>query len=319
MSSANSPICANITDLIKQINITPTLIELLDERIILNEKLNINRNSISSLTQNYDTKLLEKIANVDGSTTLTPGTVESTKSNLEMLNNQKRLLESELAINSTNIIADQHIQSIAKLIKSDGPSVLLKYRQLSFWYPIKVFGVQSLFLIPLLILVSLWSSVALRRGRTYQVLVASHVLVVLLIFVVLKIMELIYNLIPRSFFVKLFAWLENLHIIGLWYYFLVILAIGTTLGVIYLIQRRVKRAAQLRASQIGAQRAERGNCWSCGAHLPLGATHCIRCGEAQESACHSCGKMTSRVGENCKNCGIVRIDEALVPVSLLRK
>ena len=269
ISSASSPVCANIIILLDQINSTPALTKLLDERIILIEKLNTNRNSINSLTQNYDTKLLEKIANVDGSTTLTPGTAASTKSNLEILNNQKKTIEAELAKNASEIVASSIVQEVVKLVKSDGPSVLLKHKQLSFWYPIKVFGIQCLFLIPLLIMVGLWSNIALRRGRTYQVLVASHVLVVLLIFVVLKIMELIYDLIPHTFFVKLFAWLESFNIIGLWYYFIVILAIATTLGVIYLIQRRVKRVAQLQASQIGAKRAERGDCWSCGAHLPL--------------------------------------------------
>ena len=185
------------------------------------------------------------------------------------MNNQKKTIEAELAKNASEIVASSIVQEVVKLVKSDGPSVLLKHKQLSFWYPIKVFGIQCLFLIPLLIMVGLWSNIALRRGRTYQVLVASHVLVVLLIFVVLKIMELIYDLIPHTFFVKLFAWLESFNIIGLWYYFIVILAIATTLGVIYLIQRRVKRVAQLQASQIGAKRAERGDCWSCGAHLPL--------------------------------------------------
>jgi hypothetical protein len=232
------------------------------------EKRNTVTRSITALYNNYDTKLLENMANVDESTRLTPGTAESTKTNLEMLTLQKNSLDRDLAINVAEIAANSHIQSIVKLVKSDGPSVLLRHQQLTFWYPVKVFGVQSLFLIPLLIMVGFWSNIALRRGRTYQVLVASHVLVVLLTFVVLKVMELIYDTIPHTFFVALFAWLENFNIIGLWYYAIVIFAIATTLGIIYLIQRRVKRAAELQASQIGANRAERGDCWSCGAHLP---------------------------------------------------
>jgi hypothetical protein len=318
-SVSTSPVCANVQVMLTQIRNDASLSNLLKQREVLIEKSTVNNTSINSLTQNYDTKLLEKIANVDGSTTLTPGTAESTKSNLETLMNQKRWIDAELAKNASEIVANPVIQGIVKLVKSDGPGVLLKYEQLSFWYPIKVFAVQSLFLIPLLILVAFWSNRALHRGRTYQVLVASHVLVVLSIFVLLKIAELIYDLIPRTFFVKLFAWLESFNIIGLWYYALVVLSIGATLGVIYLIQRRVKRAAELQASQIGAQRAERGDCWSCGAHLPVWATHCIRCGEAQESACHSCGKMTSRAGEHCKNCGIARIWEDLKPASLHKK
>jgi hypothetical protein len=268
VSTNSSPVCVNIAILLDQINSNPAITKLLDQRMQLIEKRNTVSNSITALYNNYDTKLLENMANVDESTKLTPGTAESTKTNLEMLTLQKNSLEKEIALNVVEIAANSHIQSIVKLVRSDGPSVLLKYKQLTFWYPLKVFGVQCLFLIPLLIMVGFWSNIALRRGRTYQVLVASHVLIVLLTFVVLKIMELIYDIIPHTFFVALFAWLENFNIIGLWYYAIVIFAIATTLGIIYLIQRRVKRAAELQASQIGANRAERGDCWSCGAHLP---------------------------------------------------
>jgi ribosomal protein L40E len=318
-NTSASPVCTNIEVMLDRIRSDLSLSTVFQVREILLKKSSTNQASINSLTRNYDTKLLEKIAEVDPSTTLTPGTAESTKSNLEILNNEKGLLEADLVRNTSEIIASPIVQEIVKLVRLDGPGVVLKHEQLSFWYPIKTFAVQSLFLIPLLIIIGVWSSISLRRGRTYQVLVASHILVVLSIFVLLRIIELIYDLIPHTFFAKLFTLLENFNIIGLWYYALVALAIGGTLGMIYLIQRRVKRAAELQASQIGAKRAEHGNCWSCGAHLPNGATHCIRCGETQESKCHSCGGMTSRAGEHCKHCWVERIGEKLKPSSLQKK
>ena len=78
-----------------------------------------------------------------------------------------------------------------------------------------------------------------------------------MMFVFLKVCELIYELIPHTFLTRLFDVLETFKLTGLWYYFLVILSIGTTLGIIYMIQRRIRAATLIQAAQIRKTRASK--------------------------------------------------------------
>ena len=71
----------------------------------------------------------------------------------------------------------------------------------------------------------------------------------------LKVAELVYDLIPHVFFQRIFNLLIQFNIIGLWYYFVVAISILGTLGLIYLIQRRVRAASILQASQLAKLRS----------------------------------------------------------------
>jgi hypothetical protein len=176
------------------------------------------------------------------------------------------------------------------------------YENLSFWYPIKRTGVEALFLLPLLICVGVWANFAMRKGRTYQILISSHLLTIIGIFLLLRAVTLIYDIIPKVFLAKLIDFLEVLNIVGLLYYFWILFAVLFTLGLVYFVQRRIAKAKEARKLEIGAKRAEKGECWACGAKL-TGGHHCIRCGTSQFIACSNCGKDTLRAGEHCMHCG----------------
>ncbi len=302
-SSNASPVCTNIRVMKQEINADRDLVNLFLAREITQRSISDIDSNIASLRGNYNTKLNEKIAGISPDTALDPGTAETTKFNIQSLEAKKSVLETQLQVNTTTILATSAVSRLKDFVVLKGQAVLLEYNNRSFWYPAKKFAVQALFLIPLFLIVGLWSGWALHRGRIYQVLLSSHVLAVLSLFILLKMLELILEIIPHTFFARLLAWLTSMEIIGLWYYFVVAIAVGATLGLIYFIQRRVKAAALLQASQIGARRAEKGDCWSCGAHLLVGSSHCIRCGESQLVECNNCHTMTPLAGEHCRNCG----------------
>lgn len=195
---------------------------------------------------------------------------------------------------------------MVELVKNRGSVVLEEYAVKSFWYPVKVLGIQALFLLPLLLIVAAWSNRALVRGRPYQLLIASHLLAILGIFITLKLLELVYDIIPHKFIADFIDWLISIQLVGIWYYIVIFLSVSATLGIVYFIQKRVKAVAETRKAEIGAKRAERGECWACGARLHDESQlvqFCIRCGKEQSKICHSCEKPTPLAAEYCMHCG----------------
>lgn len=295
--------CANLRVLLTKTDSNSALQTLYRTRNQLQTDISTNENQTSALKNGYDTKLLEKIAGQPDNLTVEPGTAATTKANLERLAQEKLALDAKLAANTQAILADSQVKEIANIVNTTGPTVLAKYDRLVFWYPVKTFAVEVLFLIPLLLVVAFWSNRSLMRGRPYQLLMASHMLAILGIFIVLKLMEFVYDIIPHKLINMIIDWLTSIQLVGIWYYLMIFLSVSAALGIVYFIQRRVKIAAENRKAEIGAKRAEKGDCWSCGAHLPMGARNCIRCGIEQYTECQSCKHSTFKAGEHCMHCG----------------
>ena len=161
--TSSSPVCTNIDVLLDQVNKDPTLVRLFEKRRTNVAELAQLNASISALKANYDTKLLEKIAGSDPNNTPNPGTADTTKTNIDLLISQRTAIELQITSNRQSIIQNEFIKRIVMLAKGEGQDVLRKYSYLSSIYPIKVFGVQVLFLLPLLLIIGFWSNRSLKR------------------------------------------------------------------------------------------------------------------------------------------------------------
>ncbi|MBP7586288.1 MAG: zinc ribbon domain-containing protein, partial [Spirochaetes bacterium] len=171
-------------------------------------------------------------------------------------------------------------------------------RHLNFWYPLKKLLMQMLFLVPLLLVFYLWNSRSIKKSRGIQTLISSHILVVLLIPVLLKIFEMIYDIIPHRLFKKVWDLLVSLNLIALWHYLLILLIVFAALALIYFIQKKLfsrERSVERRIAQ--------GACQECGKKLPVGASACPFCGFMQVKPCPSCGRPTHVHGKFCRECG----------------
>jgi RNA polymerase subunit RPABC4/transcription elongation factor Spt4 len=116
--------------------------------------------------------------------------------------------------------------------------------------------------------------------------------------ILLKILEVVLDLIPRHFFKKFFEILNALHIIAIWHYIVIIASIGFALLAIYIIQKKIfnKRRLQIK-------RLTKGLCYHCGKKLPPGVDICPYCGTNQQKNCPSCNHLTFVAGEFCTSCG----------------
>ncbi|HBB27498.1 TPA: zinc ribbon domain-containing protein, partial [Candidatus Gracilibacteria bacterium] len=113
-----------------------------------------------------------------------------------------------------------------------------------------------------------------------------------------KICEGILEIIPERLLQALMKFLQDLQILMLWYYFLILLAIGVALMSIYFLQKKVFNKKRLIEKRI-----EHGQCQFCGKRLREGDNHCPFCGENQFRKCTKCKEETYRELPICRKCG----------------
>lgn len=173
--------------------------------------------------------LLEKIANQKEDRSLTPESADTAKQKIEWINQKLADLHNQERAKLDLILAQPTLAEIYSTVATLGPTTMETYGKLEFWYPVKTFGAQILFILPLLAITLIWSSASVRKERGIQTLISSHLLAILSIFILLKVIQLIYDILPHAFLKKILDFLESWNIIGLWYYFLILLAIVATM------------------------------------------------------------------------------------------
>lgn len=291
-------ICKPVTQLLLSIEDDADISEKLKRSLHVTEEI-VQLDSMLKRTNNaYDTSLLEDIANqrtdranVDS---LRKDVAAKTDSLNQLADGQRSLLMS--------LAQDKKIRELFTLIDSyteqERESLKNDLRKLNFWYPVKRLGMEMLFLLPLFLIFYFWNRKSLAASRPFQALVSSHLLVIVFIPVLFKIIELIYDILPKKFFKQLIDLLESLKLVALWHYFMMGLVILAALALIYLFQKKLFSREKLMVKRIS-----KGLCQNCGTHLPENTSACPFCGFEQFKPCSHCDKPTYVFGKFCKACG----------------
>jgi len=179
--------------------------------------------------------------------------------------------------------------------------LLSDLRSLNFWYPVKRLAMQLLFLIPLFAVFYAWNSASIRRCRGIQTLVSSHLLAVSSIPILCKVIEAVYDIIPRKLLKQLMNLLEAMKLIAIWHYLIIALGVGAALLLICLVQKKLFSSERI--ARIIERRISHGDCQECGKHLPAGSAACPFCGFVQYKPCGNCHGQMHVYGKFCQTCG----------------
>jgi hypothetical protein len=182
----------------------------------------------------------------------------------------------------------QEIQKLEKEVES-----------FKFWYKYKKFGWQMLFLIPLFIFIYFWNQKSIMKDSGLQLLISSHLLVVVSIPIFLKFINLLLELIPQYFFKKVFETLKALHLVAIWHYILILLAVLFAIFLIYIIQKKIFNKKRLQQ-----KRLSNSACFECGKRLPDKLDYCPFCGTKQVEICSECNSKSYVCGDFCSSCGV---------------
>lgn len=291
-------VCKPFIDLLDQIKTDKELTALFDDRGKFQREAYELQRDIDNLKGAYDTSLLENIsrqreggANVD----TIQKEVRSKAGSLNTLRARIASLEQKI---DGNAKVGRLWGLLEGLRPADREKLKSDLRARNFWYPVRKLGMQMLFLLPLFAVFSVWNTASIRKGRGIQILVSSHLLIISFIPIFFKLIETVYDIIPKKLLKKFIDLLESLKLVALWNYFLIFTAVAAALFLIYLFQRKLFSKEKLLERRIA-----KGLCQQCGKHLPAGSQACSFCGFAQLKTCSACNQPTFVYGKFCRACG----------------
>jgi RNA polymerase subunit RPABC4/transcription elongation factor Spt4 len=221
--------------------------------------------------------------------------VQTKTSALNMLKGQIAALEQKIEGNETVKLLWEKLQS---LNQEDREKLRADLERMYSWFPVKRLAMQMIFLLPLFAAFYAWNNASIRRNRGIQTLVSSHLLVVAFIPILFRIMDTVYNIIPKKLLKKIIGLLESLKLVAIWHYLVIAAAIAFALFVIYIFQKKL-----FSREKMIERRISKGQCQQCGKHLPAGSHACPFCGFIQVKACGNCGRPTHVFAKFCRECG----------------
>ncbi|HMK42567.1 MAG TPA: hypothetical protein VK445_00335 [Dissulfurispiraceae bacterium] len=292
------PVCEPYIGLIEQIKNDKELVGIFEERSKDELEAKKLQREIDNLKGAYDTSLLETIAKKQESKTKVDAIREDYRKKTAALDTLKsRLATLEEAINGDTKIKLLWAK-LQGLREQDRQQLLSDLQTSNFWYPVKKLGMQMIFLIPLFIVFFVWNSASIRKNRGLQTLVSSHLLGVTFIPILCKIMEAVYDIIPKKLLKQLMDLLVSLNLIAIWHYLVIAVAIIAALFLIYIFQKKL-----FSHDKLIERRISKGECQQCGKRLPAGANACPFCGFVQFKPCSNCKRLMHVLGKYCRECG----------------
>jgi len=292
------PICAPISKLLRSMENDKNLSDNLSSLLRLREQTVQVKSELDRTRGAYDTSLLEVIADQN----VAKENTTSLKKQMSALTKKLNALENKEAASVSLLMQNQYTVELFSVIEdssNNNRSVLLaELRNLNFWHPVKRLGMEMIFLLPLVIIFYLWNSRSITASRPYQKLVSSHLLVVVFIPVIFKVIELIYDIVPKKLLKHIFELLESLKLVAIWHYVMMGIGIFAALALIYFMQQKIFSQEKLIQKRIIKRQ-----CQNCGIHLPSESNACSVCGFMQFKECGHCNKNTYVHGKYCRECG----------------
>lgn len=291
-------VCAPLMDAFKAARDDEGLSRGLGDLLRLDKETGDLRAEVERLKGAYDTALLEAIVDEQKMEsrvpTLRQELADKTVSMEELVARQRQLTEA--------LEQNERVRALYALVagvsEADRRALRDDLRRLNFWYPVKRLGMEALFLLPLFLVFYAWNARSIARHRPFQTLVSSHLLVVVVIPAFFKLIELVYDILPRKLLKHVVELLESLKLVAIWHYLLIGAAVLAALVLIFVFQRKLFSHEKLMQRRIA-----KGQCQECGLHLPAGSRYCTACGADQYRSCPSCHELTHVYGKHCRGCG----------------
>lgn len=292
------PVCAPYLDLVDQIKNDRELTSLFEDRAkFVHETVDLQR-EIGNLKGAYDTALLETIAQQKEGR----ANVQNLQKDIRQKTDALNTLQGKVAALDLKIDSNAKVKllwgRLTGLQDQDRERLKADLRSMYFWYPVRRLGMQLLFLLPLFAAFYAWNNASIRKSRSIQTLISSHLLVVSFIPIFFKIIETVYDIIPKKLLRKIFDLLESVKLVAVWYYLVIAAAVAAALLLIYIFQKKL-----FSREKLIERRLTKGQCQECGKRLPAGSAACPFCGFVQFKPCRSCGRPTQVYGRYCRECG----------------
>ncbi len=282
-----------------QRDLSPTLTQLLNA----NRQLASLRAQKQALKSEYSNTLLEKIAKQSKDKSILHASADDIKAKINTIDNQISQIKKEIDELTTTAKQKESYKKFTAYLKQNRQMIKDKYNHYVKYQSFRILLSKYLFLIPLFIVVFLLYNFAIKREKY----ILSHLLINLLnvvgIFILFYLLEFVYNIIPHTFFQKLYQLLYKLNIIAFANYISIAFFVLIFGMVIKFIQNRAKRQKEQKSTIYKNSYIKQGRCPSCGAVRDKSYKFCPSCGGKLYTTCRSCGKDKLYKAEYCQECG----------------
>ncbi|AFY74865.1 hypothetical protein Syn7502_02940 [Synechococcus sp. PCC 7502] len=252
-----------------------------------------------TIKSQYDSSLLEKIAQQPQTKSINQITAEKAKQQLEQNQKQISKLNQQISILKTELLAKPEVIEFINLLNDSSKFKDLEsgYDRANFWYPSIQIGLQSLFLLPLIAIAVLINNYSSRKGFGLVSLISWHLLVIFLIPLLLKIFEFLQIGIIFKFISDVIQVLfgELLFLISYVYIFIIPL-VG------FLIIKFFQKVTGNQKGKI-ITRVQKFQCIRCAKKIRSQDLHCPYCGFEQHVTCENCQTATYKFLPYCNHCG----------------
>lgn len=294
------PVCVPYLSLLDVIKNDKALAGVFEDRKKFTQESTDLQRDINNLKGAYDTSLFEAIAkqeegraNVDA----LQRDIRQKTDNLNTVKSQIEGLEQKIQGHEKVRLLWEQIEGLKE---ADREKLKEELRKMYFWHPVKRLAMQMIFLLPLFVVFSIWNSASIRKNRGIQTLVSSHLLAVASIPILIRIIDTVYDVIPKTLLKKLMDLLVSLKLVAIWHYLVIALAVAAALFLIYIFQKKL-----FSREKLIERRISRGQCQQCGKNLPAGSQACPFCGFVQFKPCGNCSRPAHVNAKFCKECGTI--------------
>jgi predicted RNA-binding Zn-ribbon protein involved in translation (DUF1610 family) len=293
-----SSMCLQYAETKDKINNPPNqqTIKTIDEK---QSKISNLLESNNKIRSQYDSTLLEKIAKQPGDKSINVVSAEKAKQELEQNNQKISNFKKEVSTLKTTLISKPETVNFITFLRDETKfnQVQKGYDQALFWYPTIKIGLQSLFLLPLIVIALSIYKFAQTKGYGLLALITWHLLVIFLIPLILKIFQFLQiGVIFQWVFDVVKTLFGGLLFFVNYFYIFLIPLIG--FGIIKFFQTVVFN----RKSQ-ASKRVEKSRCVHCARKIRADDSHCPHCGYYQYVECANCHNLTYKYLPYCKHCG----------------
>ena len=262
-------------------------------------KIEALKQANNNIRAQYDSTLLEKIANQPQNQSINQVSAEKAKQELEQNNQKISIFEKETSKAKKEIITKPESASFISFLNESGTfrEVESSYQQASFWYPSIRFAFQAIFLLPLIFIALIVHTFAQRKHYGLISLISWHLLVIFLIPLILKIFEFLQVGVVFQFLRDVLSFFfGGLLFLISYLYILLVPVIG--FGIIKFFQRIVFNP-KIQATN----RFQKSCCIKCAKKIRNQDVYCTHCGYYQYTECQNCHNLTYQSLPFCKDCG----------------
>jgi hypothetical protein len=270
----------------------------------LNDKTKQNNKYLSQISEHYNTRLFETIANTPNNKAL----------------NDIKIQYDAIILDNKNI--KKELNSIVKLSSIDEYNDYVNYIHTNkdsfnkekvsyiFWQPFKTYIYILMFLLPLLLFFGFFYYTTKKKQlmklnyNPVIKIISANITFLLLIHFIWYTFILIYRIIPHTFFKDMIELFESMGLMSILNYMMIALVVSLFGGIIYYIQKRTLAIKQSLPKNIKKQKLiSFSKCFNCEFKINYQKEHCPFCGITLYTECKNCKIKKIIYEPYCSSCG----------------